>query len=169
MIPNPSRPPHGKVLSRLRTDDIAHPLGQGHSLLAREVHPDRGGATGCVYLARLVGPLHRDPGLESGARRVTHIHLDADIAGVAQLAIKIAKRIDDDGAFAMRAGGASDEAHPVDAGRLHVTEIHRVIDMAHRIHIAPAHGDEHLIDEFLGFWNFDSHGVKARTGQGLVH
>ena len=46
---------------------------------------------------------------------------------------------------------------PVDADRLHVGEVHHVVDVAHRVHVASADGQQDLVRKLLLLWNVDLH------------
>ena len=61
-------------------------------------------------------------------------------------------------------GGPPTPMQPVDADDLHVAEVQRVVDMAHRVHVAPADGHRHLVDQLLLLGDVEAH-ARVRSVQ----
>src|SRR6185312_13970579 len=80
-----------------------------------------------------------------------------------QLPVEIAERVHDHDALAGRVWLAAERAEPVDARRLQKAKVAPVVQVAHRVHVAPADRDVHLVHEFLGMWYFYFHGDLEMT------
>src|SRR5208283_2879644 len=76
---------------------------------------------------------------------------DLDGTRINQLFDKAAIRRDDDRPQAVAAPAATDGIEPRDASLFHVTEIHRVIDVAHGIHVTPANRNVLYVHQFSWF------------------
>src|SRR6185503_20414884 len=79
-------------------------------------------------------------------------HLDLHRAGIVDGLAKVARRIDDHDARAVpRLAARHERLEPPDARLLHVAEVDRVVDVAHRVHVAPADLDALGMDELSLF------------------
>jgi hypothetical protein len=77
--------------------------------------------------------------LETGTTECACPYANLDLAGVSQLPQKGAVRIDDDRTYSIWRWRETENLKGFDSGLLKVTEIHRVIDMPHGIHVTPAY------------------------------
>jgi hypothetical protein len=97
--------------------------------------------------------------------------------GIAELTDEVAEGVDDDEALAVHVRRATHAVQPVDADDLHVAEVQRVVDMAHRVHVAPADGHGHLVHQLLLLGDVEAHlcrlapigGVDAQLGRHALH
>ena len=85
---------------------------------------------------------------------------------VQQTLFEIAKSIDDDRPFSIGQRRTTQRGKPVNTNSLQVTEIAGVVQMAHGVHIAPAHGNAHFIREFFDFGDVDFHFLKITKKAG---
>src|SRR3990167_237236 len=145
------------------TDDLPHPVGQRFGLFRRKVDPDRGGSSGGTNHTRLIGAFHGGPAFKGGAARIAHIHFHQHIAWVFELLVEVAKGIDDHRTLAFRVGLAANGEHPVDPNGFDVTEVAGVVEVAHRIHVAPANRNMHRMDELLALRKFELHAPKPSS------
>ena len=52
-----------------------------------------------------------------------------------------------------------DLGQPIDTRGLHVAEVHRVVDMAHCVHVAPTYWEPGFKNQLLALRDFDFHAV----------
>lgn len=148
------------------TDKLAHPVRQGFGFLCWKVNPDGGGASGRANHARLVRAFHRDPAFKSGATGITHIHPDQHVTWIFKLLVKVAKRIDDNRAFALWIGLAANGVHPVNPGSFHVAKVGAIVQVSHRVHVTPSNGDVHFVHQVFLLGNLDFHDSVILSGAG---
>ena len=129
-----------------------------------EVNPNGGCPASRAYNAWRADTLHGAPGFKRGAAWTGHIHFRQDIAWVLELLVEIAKRVDDDWALAPRVGQAADAAHPVDADSFEVAKVCAVVQVVHRVHVAPADGYDHFKNQLFDFGDFKFHEQCPKTG-----
>ena len=150
MDPAAARPSRG-------VDEPPQGIWHRHRRTLPIVHPHRFRSTARVQHARLVTPLQGDVGFEAAPTRLSHVVLRQHIARVLQLLQEVAERIHDHWPLSRGVWRARHPMQPLDADDLQVAKIDGVVDMAHRIHVAPADRDHHLQRQLLRLGKFESH------------
>jgi hypothetical protein len=138
-----------RASSVLAFKQLADVVGNAQRLLLFRVDEhDFGRAIG-VQLAVYVHFVERGHA-RSPRRAREHLHLDR--AGIVDRLPEVARGIDDHDAD-RRPGIAARQQRlePADARLLHVAEVDRVVDVAHRVHVAPADVDALHMHQFFFF------------------
>ncbi|KND60041.1 Response regulator [Candidatus Burkholderia verschuerenii] len=132
-------PREREIAAQLVMGKTSKQIGQRRRLARRVVDPHDLGRAARVERAGIVRAIELEARLEAAASWLPDRHSADDIARIVQLPEKLHRCIDDHRALAFAiAARDADLLEPRDPHLLHVAEVHGVVDVPERVHVAPA-------------------------------